>query len=226
MKKIIYIGLIGIIIAGIAIICTIGLKADIEYSKNVQIEIYVEKQVPLSEIKEIAKEVFPDEKLDVQEVEYFSNMFAITLPEKSDEDLKEKIEQLNTKINEKYELENKTEDIEIFHNPKVRLSSLLKPYIIPMSISFAVIIVYIFIISLYMKKKYNKDISKSFIKKSIKAILGVFILEGLYLSILAITRFKINRYVIPIGLVLFIISIIIFGFTTKNKINKLIQEEK
>ena len=43
MKKIIYAVLICVIIAGIVIIATLGLNADIIYSKNVQIDVYIGK---------------------------------------------------------------------------------------------------------------------------------------------------------------------------------------
>ena len=41
MKKIVYAILICIIIAGIVVIATVGLKADIIYSKNVELDVYV-----------------------------------------------------------------------------------------------------------------------------------------------------------------------------------------
>ena len=56
MKKIIYAILACIFIAGVIITLTMGLKADIIYSKNVEIDIYIGKQVELKEIKAMAKE--------------------------------------------------------------------------------------------------------------------------------------------------------------------------
>ena len=44
MKKVVYAILICIIIAGIVVIGTVGLKADIVYSKNVEIDVYLAKK--------------------------------------------------------------------------------------------------------------------------------------------------------------------------------------
>ena len=41
MKKIIYAILVCIIIAGIVVIATIGLNADLIYRKNVEIDVYI-----------------------------------------------------------------------------------------------------------------------------------------------------------------------------------------
>ena len=142
MKKVLYAILICIIIAGIVVIATIGLKSDIIYSRNVQMNIYIGQTINKKDIEDIVKEVFPNERVIVQEVEVFQDMVAITLLDtRSDEDLNAKVEELNTKINEKYQIENKTEDINITHNPRVRLSSILIPYLLPIGISFAVILI-------------------------------------------------------------------------------------
>ena len=100
MKKLIYAILACIIIAGVVITLTIGLKVDLIYSKNAEIDIYVEKVVNIEEIRAIAKEVFPNEKVMVNQIELFEDMVAITVTDRADENLKDQIEQLKTKINE------------------------------------------------------------------------------------------------------------------------------
>ena len=215
MKKIVYAILVCIIIAGAIITYTIGLKADIVYSKNVELEVYIGKTFEIKDIEKIVDEVFTNERHIVRNIEFFNDMVTITLPEKSNEELKPKIEELNTKINEKYETENKVEDITISHNPKIKLSSILKPYIMPIVISLVIILVYVSI-------RYKKLGS---IKTLINFILTVGAVEAVYLSILAITRFPINRLVIPIGLTLYVITITLLCDINDAKLHK-ISEKK
>ena len=79
MKKIVYAILICIIIAGIVIIATIGLNADIIYSKNVEIDVYLGKTFEKNDIKNIVNDVFPNERVIIQEIEMFGDMFSIHL---------------------------------------------------------------------------------------------------------------------------------------------------
>lgn len=216
MKKVVYIILACIIIIGTVITATMGLKADLIYSKNVEIDIYIGKQVNKEEINDIVKEVFSEKKVIVQQIELFEDMVSITIPEKSDEELKTQIEQLNTKINEKYGTENKAEDIKVIHNSKIKLSSIIKPYIVPIAISVLVILVYVIV-------RYRK---LGILKTIVSYILTVGAVEAVFLSIIAITRFPINRLVIPIGLLLYVTTITILGFLNENKLLKIIETEK
>lgn len=215
-KKIVYAILAFIIIIGAIITLTIGLKADIIYSKNVEIDIYIGKTVELEEIKALAKEVFPSEKMIVQEIELFKDMVSITMSEKSDDELKEKLEQLNTKINEKYGTENTVDkNITITHNPKIKLSSILKPYAVPVAISAVIILAYVAI-------RYKK---LGIIKVIASYILYIGAVEAVFLSVIAITRFPINRLVVPIGLVLYVTTITALGFINEKKLSQVVQEE-
>lgn len=216
MKKVVYIILACIIIIGTVITTTMGLKADLIYSKNAEIDIYIGKQVNKEEINDIVKEVFSEKKVIVQQIELFGDMVSITIPEKSDEELKTQIEQLNTKINEKYGTENKAEDIKVIHNSKIKLSSIIKPYIVPIAISALVILVYVIV-------RYRKQ---GILKTIVSYILTVGAVEAVFLSIIAITRFPINRLVIPIGLLLYVTTITILGFLNENKLLKIIEAEK
>ncbi len=216
MKKVVYIILACIIIIGTVITATMGLKADLIYSKNAEIDIYIGKQVNKEEINDIVKEVFSEKKVIVQQIELFEDMVSITIPEKSDEELKTQIEQLNTKINEKYGTENKAEDIKVIHNSKIKLSSIIKPYIVPIAISVLVILVYVIV-------RYRK---LGILKTIVSYILTVGAVEAVFLSIIAITRFPINRLVIPIGLLLYVTTITILGFLNENKLLKIIETEK
>ena len=214
MKKVIYAILICIIVAGAIIIGTLGLKADIIYSKNAQIDVYIGKEVNVKDIQAITKEVFPNDRVIIQKVELFNDMVSIIIPEKSDEELSEKVEQLNTKINEKYGIENKTEDLTITHNPKIKLSSIIKPYILPMAIGTVLVLIFVAI-------RYHKLGSWKTLASYILAIAAV---EAVFLSVIAIARFPIKRLIIPIGLLLDIITITVLGFRNESELGEKLKE--
>lgn len=216
MKKIIYAVLICVIIAGIVIIATLGLNADIIYSKNVQIDVYIGKTVDIKDIESIAREVFPGERMMVQEIELFQDMVSITISDnRTEEELNTKIEELNTKINEKYELENSVDDISVTHNPKIKLSSLIMPYALTIGISMIIILIFVGI-------RYKK---LGVLKTLVTYILSIGAAEMILLSIIAITRLPINRFVIPVGLLLLIVIITILGFKNEKKLTTVSVEE-
>lgn len=216
MKKIIYAILICIIIAGIVIISTTGLKADLIYSKNVEIDVFIGKTFNMQDMKQIVSEVFPNERVIVQEIELFEDTVSITLQDnRTSEELNSKVEELNNKINEKYGTENKVEDIDITHNPKIRLSSILLPYAWTIGISIAIILVFVAI-------RYRK---LGVIKTLFTYILSIGAPELLLLSIIAITKYPINRIVIPAGLIIFVAVVTILGFVNEGKLKKIMIEE-
>ncbi len=216
-KKIIYAILICIIIAGIVIIPTIGLKADLMYSKNVEIDVYLGKSFSMSDMEQVVGEVFPGEKTIIQEIELFGDMAAITIPDtRSDEELNSKVEELNTKINEKFELENEVDDLTVTHNPKVKLSSLVMPYLWVIGTSVVIILVFAAI-------RYRK---LGVVKMLLTYIFSIAGVQLLLLSIIAITRFPVNRAVIPVGLLLYVATVTVLGIKNEKKLTDATAEEE
>lgn len=214
-KKVFYAILICIIIAGAIVIATIGLKADIVYSKNVRIDVYLGKSYNHNEIEQLAKEIFETKRALVQQIEYYGDMFSLTISQDV-ENIEKKVEEFNNKINEKYELENKKEDIKVTYQPKVRLSEVLKPYLLPLIISMTIILIYVIV---------------RFRKIGIWKTLGLYILtvlacEAIYLSALAIFRIPINRVVIPIGLAIYAIIITIITAMQEKKLASYYEAEE
>ena len=214
-NKIIYGIILAIIIIGAIVIATIGLKADLTYSKNVRIDIYVGKTFENNDIKQIVKEVFGKGRVIVQKVELYEDMASVLIEEKNADNIDEKVETLNTKINEKYGVENKAEEaIQVTHQPKVRLYSILSPYLIPI----ATVIILVYVVIRYRKIGALKTL----------ALYAITILasEALYLSILAICRIPINCLVIPIGLLIYILAITALSIMQEKKYNSYVEEEK
>lgn len=196
-KKIIYGILILTIIVGATLIATIGLNLSIEYNENTKIYVYIGKKFENKEIKQIASEVFKTNKVTVRKVEVYEDMACITTEKQNSENLNERIEELNTKINEKYELENKTEDIVTKNEPKIKVYTIVKPYIWPVIISSVIII----ICSAIIFRKIG------IIKTIITYILSILGSQALYMSIIAIARIPVDKYTMPIALIVYMIAI-------------------
>lgn len=219
MKKIIYAILICIIIAGIVVIASVGLKADIIYSKNVELDVYVGKTFERKDIENIVNEVFPNERVIINEIEMFGDMFSVTLADtRTEDELNSKVEELVTKVNDKYDTDLENDDIAIRHNPKAKLSSIILPYAVTIGISMALILIYVGI-------RYRK---LGVVRTILTYIVSILAVEMVYLSILAIIRYPINRIVIPIGLVLLVTVVTILGFVNEKKLTsvKVVEEKK
>lgn len=142
MKKIVQVLLICLIIAGIIVISTAGFNVGLKYSEHTEISINIGSQFNVADIEAITKEVFGNTNVLVQQVELYKDMVQITVKEATEE----QISSLNDKINEKYEIENQLTDIKIVHISNVRLRSIIKPYILPISIVSIITIVFAMIV--------------------------------------------------------------------------------
>lgn len=206
-KKIFYAILICIIVAGAIVIGTMGLKADIIYSKNVRIDMYLGKEYNHNEVEQIAKEIFNTNRVIVQQIEYFGDMFSLIISQDV-ENIDEKVEEFATKINETYELAEEDTNIQVIYQPKIKLSSILIPYLLPIAISMAIILIYVII-------RFRKI---GILKTLALYILTVLISEAVYLSVLAIFRIPINRLVTPIGLAIYVIVVTIVTAINEKKL--------
>jgi preprotein translocase subunit SecF len=212
-KKIFYAILVCVIIAGAVVIATIGLKTDITYSRNLRLDVYLGKEYTRADIEPVAKEVFGNERMLIQQVEYYGDMFSITISQEVEE-VDSKIEQLTNKLNEKLGLELKKESITKEYQPHIRLFSVLKPYLLPLAISMIVILAYVMI-------RFRKIGAWRTLALYVLMVLAS---ELIYLSILAICRIPINRLVTPIGLAIYVIVITILTARQEKKL-AIYQEE-
>lgn len=189
-----------IILVGIIVVSTIGFNGDIgSFAKNTQMVIGIEKSFEIKDVESIAKEVFVKENVNVQYVGLFEDIVLIKVAQRTQEELNSKIEELNNKINEKYEIENTVEEIIVSNNPAVRLRDVVKPYIVPSLISLSIVVAYFMI--RFRKLGILKTISTYF------AMLVSVI--GIILSVMAITRIPVTVYTIPMLLLMYIITSLI-----------------
>lgn len=207
MKKLIWPIIAFILIAGITITFFMGLNFDVIYSANKQVDIYIGKQFEKDDIRNIVNEVLKTDEFMIQKVEIYEEMVSITAKEITDEQL----EQINQKINEKYELENKVEDLTLVANSNIRFRELIKHYFWPILISIVIMGTYAVI--LYRKLGILKVIGK-FLCASV-------LVEAVYMSLIAITRLPVNRLTIPVGIIVYVIAL----FVIFNKFEKELQDK-
>ena len=210
MKKIIRILLICLIIAGTIVISTIGFNVGIKYSANTQISINMKQEFNVQDVKKIAKEVFKNQPVLVQQVEIYKDMAQITVKEASEEQINE----LNQKINEKYGLENKIEDLYVTNNSNVKLKTIANQYKIPIAIVSIIVILYAMV--LYRKLGIWKVLYTT--------ALNMIVPQTILFSVYAVTRLPINRATAVISIMVYISSIILsFVHLSKEK-NELIEK--
>lgn len=212
-KKIAYIVLACIIIIGIIVIAFAGFNVSLKYSPNKQVSVYIGKEFESSDIKNIVKGVIGNSKVIVQKVELYEEIVAITVKDITDE----QIEQLNVKINEKYGLENTVkEDIKVTQNSNLRIRDIAKPFIIPVAISLAIILIYAGI----RFRKIN-------ILEVLGKIIGMNVLGvALFVSIIAIVRIPVNALTIPMCLAIYVVvSLAVFN-ELEEKTQRSMQEAK
>ena len=177
--------------------------------------MYIGKDYNNNEIEQMAKEVFDTNRAVVQQVEYFGDMFSLTISQDV-ENIDEKVEEFTNKINETYELADEGAEVQVTYQPKIKLSSILIPYLLPLGISMAIILIYVMV-------RFRKI---GILKTLGLYILTVLVAEAVYLSILAIFRIPINRIVIPIGLAIYVVAITAITANQEKKLASYHEVEK
>ena len=198
-QKIVFAIIALIIIIGAVITLTIGLNFDLRYQEAKRIELYLEKDYEISDIKQITDETIPNQNIIIQKVEVFEDSVRIIAKEITEEQK----QNLVNKINEKYETELDAESTEIVTIPHTRGRDIVKPYIIPFAIATIIILV-------YMGVRYRK---LGTIKTILKTVIVSIIAQAVLLSLIAIIRIPIGRLTIPMVIAVYLLTLI--GMTTK-----------
>ena len=188
-KKIIY-GCIAVIVLVAIIIAAIkGLKVGLVYSEGVEINFSINDQnIDKNDIKNIAKEVFPNCKVIVQRIEYFENSALIKIDKNTITD--EEFTSLKNKINEKYGIELQEGALEVNHVQNVKLRTIVEPYIGPLGLSLLVILGYFAV-------RYKGT------KEMLSLIKYLVIFEAILFSIYAICRVPVNGVTMPLFTLIF-----------------------
>lgn len=213
MKKISYLVICIIIVIGAVVAGVKGFKFDMQYEARNKITLSNKTGIEISEIEQIAKEVLGDKRFKVQEVELFGNTVSIIANEIT-EDEKTKIVE---KFNEKYGTDVSIDSVTITNIPHTRIRDIIKPYILPIAITFIIILVYFMI-------RYSK---LGITKVCIETIAKTVLMELLAFSIIAIARIPFGTIVPPIILGVYTITVAIISSNFENKRVALeLEEEK
>lgn len=197
-----------IIIAGIIVIATKGFNFDLKYEKSQKIELYIEQDFNISDIKTITDEVMPGKQVIIQKVEVFEDSVSITASEVTDDEKTNII----TKINEKYGTELSADSTETQDIPHTRARDIVKPYAWPFAIATIIILA-------YMAIRYHKLGSIKIITKTIGINL---VSQATLISIIAITRIPFGRLTIPMVLAVYLLTMV--GLTARFE--KRLEENK
>ncbi len=194
-KLIIYILIVAIIIAGIAVTIISGFNFDLKYQDAKRIELGIGKQVNEDEIRQIAKEVLGENTpIVLQKIEVFEDAVSIMAKDITEEQR----DNIVSKVNEKYGIELTTDDVPIITVAHTRGRDIIKPYVIPFSTATLIILVYMMI-------RYYKQGS---LKVLAKTLGFVVLMQAVLFSIMAITRIPIGRLTIPLVLTVYILTLI------------------
>lgn len=210
--KVICLVLVVVIIAGIVVIATAGFNVELSMQKNNRVELYLEKDFEISDIKNIANEVFQNKQTVIQKVEVFGDTVSITTNEITDEQKQQLVE----KVNEKYSLELTADSIEIEKIPNERLRDLINPYIFAFSLATGLILV-------YMMLKYKK---LGMLNILIKTLCTIVIAQVTLFSVIAITRIPVGRLTIPMVIVVYLVTLYTLTHNYENKLDKIGEENK
>ncbi|MCX4255230.1 MAG: hypothetical protein OSJ63_08230 [Bacilli bacterium] len=195
-KKIILLGLILLIVAGIIVVALKGFNVSLILQQHESVNIFIGKEVNLKDIKSICNEVFGNKRVVLRNVELFDdsvniNVESITIEEK---------EVFGSKINEKYGTELTVEGLTVNSNSNIRIRDLVKPYFKPVILSIVLIVVYLII---------------RFRKENVLSVLGtitgiIVLTEAGLASIIAIVRIPLSPIMINLMTVVAIIELLVY----------------
>ncbi len=195
-KKIILLGLILLIIAGIIVVAFKGFNVSLIYQQHENVSFLIGKDVDLKDIKQICKEVFNGKEVVLKEMELFNDSVNISVESITNEEK----EQLINKINEKYGTEFTLEGITTRTISNIRIRDLIKPYFKPVILSAVLIIVYLII---------------RFRKSNIVELLGtiavvIILTEALLASIIAIVRLPLSPVMINLMMLVAVVELLVY----------------
>ena len=200
-SKILCVILAVIFIAAIISTAIRGLKVDINYSEGVTMVLDIGKEFETKDIRDIAKEIWSGKDVLVQKVEVYDESVSVKVPELNEE----QINNFVTKINEKYQLELTSADVSVLYNSNERLRNIVRPYVIPLIIATALIVVYY-------------SIRFKGVKEILNLLLILIAVEGIIYSIHALLLLPINVFTMPVVMIAY--AGVVIGITIKSETKK------
>lgn len=208
-KKIVILGLILLMIAGLIVVALKGFNVSLMFGKHEAIELKVEKGVNISQIEEICDDVFQDKKYVAKELEVFGDSLQINVKSITDEEKANLI----SKVNEKFETQKTVEDLNVHSISNKRIRDVVKPYIMPMLLIMVIVYIYSLI-------RFRNIQSVSLVMDS---ILKMILAEAILVSLIAIVRIPVDDFVIFLLMVVVIAKLVSFVNRNERKLAQNIQ---
>ena len=195
-KKIILLGIILLIIAGIVVVALKGVKVSLILQQHEELNVYIGKPTDIKDMKKICKEVFKDKRFVVRNLDIFTDAYSINV----ESVINEEKDELIKKVNEKFGVKITTDDISEKTVSNIRIRDIVKPYIKPVLISAVLIGVYIVI-------RFRKENALKLLGK----ISGIIILtEAVIFSVIAVLRIPLSATMINFMLVIAVIELCLY----------------
>lgn len=198
--------LILLLAIGIGIIAMNKFQYNVNYSKNVRLEIYLGKNFETNDILAMARNIYENQEVVVQKAGVFQDSIAITVKSVEEEQNAELI----SKINEKYETELTVEDIDIYYNSNVRGRDLIEPYLLVSTIAGLLILVF------FAVRYYRLGILRV-----IGSLIGVGVgTQILYLTLMSICNMPVNSITIVSGIAILIFCMMYLSANYEKALKK------
>lgn len=211
-KKVLYLGLTLLIIAGILVVLLRGFNVDLMLEQHDEITYQLDSEYSLKDIKSICKEVFGKKCVYVKEVELFGDAIQINVEAVTDEEKSSLVE----KMNEKFETTKTVDDLEITTVSNVRIRDWVTPYVKPVCITIIILIAYMAI----RFKKINP------LKLIGNLIFKIAITMLALLSFVAIVRLPLMPCYITILIGIALVETVMFLAASEKKLMKANSENK
>lgn len=202
-KKIVLLGVILLIIAGIVVVALKGVKVSLVVQQHEEINIYTGKPTEINVVKDICKEVFENKQVIVKGIDTFTDAFSINVESITNEEKTALIEKFNEKIGVNITLEDVSEKTV----SNIRVRDIVRPYFKPVTISVILIAVYIVI-------RFRKENALKLLGK----ITGIIILtEAVIFSVIAVLRIPLLPIIVNIMFVIGIVELCAYIYKLENK---------
>ena len=202
-NKIFCIAIAVIVIASLIVTATVGLRVTSRYAEGFLIRFTAEKTITSEGVSEVAKEVFGDDFFAVKELEFFDNSAQIKVRNISDEQLQNYV----TKINEKFGEKLTSDYYTVEHVSNVKLRTLVEPYIVPLGISTL-------LIAAFFAIRYKGA------KQMLLFLVTIFVVEAIEYAIYALCRLPIGTYTVPIGMITYVLTTVLYTAYQERKDNE------
>ena len=229
-KKILFV-LALILLVGIIMVCVKGFKVSLDLRAHDTLKFVFNQKFQMNDITKVCDEVFKNKEYEVKTVEVFSDAVYIispTITENEEKVLLEKLNDLyvneegkedvisveetvtdveieNTETTNEVSIFDKLEEgsnYELYHDSKVRIRDMVKPYVIPSVISAVIIVI-------YMAIKYRKLNNKKFWITVCKTLGEMLVILLEIMAVIAIIRIPFTRTLIPILMFIIVICLCI-----------------